>query len=678
MQYTPLKLSTRTSTSGVIGTMPVNGINRRDLPQLLDPSSASYIENYLLFGQGKMKKRGGSTLDSDTGSTDEQTLREDYRNNFEITAYGTTVKAYDRTTGVFTTIKSDFTANNGGFGGDRYGDYFFISNLRDGLWRISRTITYNQYQGAVNNYFTINAASGTIGGTILGVTSGATANVFASTGTTTILATVNTIVGTFIHSESITSGSLSGATVTNINPLTVGKIVTGATSGAKALILEHTDNGATGTLTLGEISGTFQNAEVLTDDNTSPGGGTTTSVLAFTITAVTAPKARYCKVINDRLLLYQLSTNAAAWAYSEKDDGSNPCFINFTSASGFTAPGGGYHRAGITANTAEMIGDDIIFIGFEKGWHAFSITQTEIGGVISKYDQKIQTSTSTGIQKAKMTEVGLIACGELGIKRLVSLGQVGIPYSEQWETLTEQLGEDFFDDADFTDADIDYDSDKGYIYITYAKDSPTNNFVLAIKAQPAGVEASVLTGATSFITGWSIKSFMRRGGTLYGTSAVNGKTFKLLDGETDEGSAIYTQYLQEINVGTLTDSFDLDEFYAGGSLTSASTLTISFDRYTRKGRFDERVRSGPWTKTNSYPSGNAGWAEAAYGSSGYGGTTVGGLVEDFTGANVKLRSNMRAFVRFESNDYSDHVISWFSVSATITTPIRRRPLILTK
>lgn len=667
----------QTSSVGVIGTMPVKGINKRDLPQFLDPSSAQYIENYLIFGQGKVKKRGGSSSDSNTGSASVQTVRKEYRNNLEITAYGTTVAAYDRSAGTFTNIKTDFTASNGGFDGERYGDYFYVTNLLDGLYRISRTITYDQYQNlAGTNVFTITNASGTIGATITGGTSLQTANVVSSSGTTTLTVVVSGLSGNFTHGEPITSGSLVNAALTNINPFTVGKTVTGATSGAKALILEHSDAGATGVITVGEISGTFQSGELLSDNNSNPGRGTSTSALGFTATSVSAaPKARYCKVIGNRLLLYQLATNAAGWAYSDADDGDNPPFGDWTVASGFNSPGAGYYRNGLTAHTADMIGN-IIFLGYEKGWTAFRIDPTEIDGVSSKIDTIIQTSSSTGIQKVEMTEVGLIACGQLGIKRLVSLGQPDTPYSEQWETLTEQLGEDFFDDADFTDADIDYDNDRGYIYITYAKDSPTNNFVLAIKAQPPGVEATVYDGAVSFITGWTVNKFLRIGSTLYGTSATDGKTYKLFTGETDEGSAIYCQYLQEINFGSLTDSFDLNDFYAAGNLTSASTITVTFDRYTRTQRYDERVRDYSWTKTNSYSSGNSGWGEAAYGSSGYGGSVTGGLVEDFTGANVKLRSNMRVLVRFEANDYSDHTLSWFSIVGTVTTPIRRRSLSL--
>jgi len=63
---------------------------------------------------------------------------------------------------------------------------------------------------------------------------------------------------------------------------TAGAILTGATSGATARIQKDVDGGTTGTLTLIDIVGAFQNNEVITDDNGTPGSadvnGTLTAV----------------------------------------------------------------------------------------------------------------------------------------------------------------------------------------------------------------------------------------------------------------------------------------------------------------------------------------------------------------------------------------------------------------
>ena len=55
---------------------------------------------------------------------------------------------------------------------------------------------------------------------------------------------------------------------------TAGKQLTGGTSEATATIMKDTDAGSTGTLTLSNVSGTFQDNETITDDNSSPGSAT--------------------------------------------------------------------------------------------------------------------------------------------------------------------------------------------------------------------------------------------------------------------------------------------------------------------------------------------------------------------------------------------------------------------
>ena len=53
-----------------------------------------------------------------------------------------------------------------------------------------------------------------------------------------------------------------------------GRQLTGGTSNATATIMKDTDAGATGTLVLSNVSGTFQDGETITDDNSTPGSAT--------------------------------------------------------------------------------------------------------------------------------------------------------------------------------------------------------------------------------------------------------------------------------------------------------------------------------------------------------------------------------------------------------------------
>lgn len=65
---------------------------------------------------------------------------------------------------------------------------------------------------------------------------------------------------------------------------TVGKLLTGATSGATAVILADSDSGAAGTLTLKILSGSFQDDEAITDDAT--GAAVANGTLSFTWTEI--------------------------------------------------------------------------------------------------------------------------------------------------------------------------------------------------------------------------------------------------------------------------------------------------------------------------------------------------------------------------------------------------------
>lgn len=654
------------------GVMPTAGTNLRDFSALLNTTWASWIENYWIHGSGRLVKRKGTVEDFDTGESTPIPLRQQYVDGYEIVAYGQKVRALKD--GVFTNIKTDFSASNAYFDGVRTGDYFFVTTLTDGLWRISRTITYSKaFDLSGSNTFLLTGGSGTlgIGDIITGTNSGETAVVVSVSGAlpSTYTVVVNTLSGAFDLGEPITGGSL-GASValSNYNPFTVGKELTGGTSGAEAIILQD----ASGTITLGSINGDFQNGEILTDDNGTYARGTATSTVEFSIAQETAaPKAKYIIYGEGRLLLYNLKENPAGWAYSNRDLGTNPPFTNFTVGSGYNDPGEGYYRNGETCNSADMIGN-IYFIALEKGWTAFSIDQTDLAGVSGKYDNILQES-DLGIKKVKMTDVGLIACGTFGVKRLVSLGQPNIPYSEQWETLTEQLGEDYFTDVDFSDSDIVYDDMRGYIYISCAKGGATKNLILAIKADIAGVESDVKTSATSFFTGLNPYKFLKKDREFYFTSSIDGIAYHLFSGENDDGVPIYCEYLQELNIST-TENFNLDMFKCEGELSPASSITVYFDVFDLNGRYQADRKNYTWEAQNDY-SGGGGWGPSPWGSSAWGATgTQTGLIYSKARMQTTIRNITRVQVRFTSSDTADHILALFSATASIVTDTRNNTL----
>lgn len=84
----------------------------------------------------------------------------------------------------------------------------------------------------------------------------------------------------YVESVLIPSGTLDYDAQTG--DFTVGDILTGGTSGAKAVIVRDSDDGTTGTLTLVVLSGTFQNDETITDESggSATANGTLTACLA--------------------------------------------------------------------------------------------------------------------------------------------------------------------------------------------------------------------------------------------------------------------------------------------------------------------------------------------------------------------------------------------------------------
>jgi hypothetical protein len=205
-----------------------------------------------------------------------------------------------------------------------------------------------------------------------------------------------------------------------------------------------------------------------------------------------------------------------------------------------------------------------------------------------------------------------------------------------------------------------------------AKSETQNNYVLAIRLDPIGQETEA-SGAISHIIGWNVGRFMNKSGILYGTSSLTDETMQLFDGDDDVGASIHTEYVQELNFGFPNQNINLEEFYCWGKLADTSDIRISFDCYDKTGYMTPYERSFQWVK--SYSSSGEGFGESAFGSAGFGSGTGSSIIgEDFTGARIRLRGNVRMALRFESEDYSQHSINVFSINATIVSSTRRRNL----
>lgn len=136
--YKPLDIKTRPATGYTSSMMPRKGMNRQDLAQMMDTEYALQITNYIPYRYGLEKRKGLQNIFERAGAN-AITLLEEFTDNVWIVGYSTKIEAYNTSTSTWTTIKSDFSANDG-FDGERYGEYFFVCNGVEKIWRIDNAL----------------------------------------------------------------------------------------------------------------------------------------------------------------------------------------------------------------------------------------------------------------------------------------------------------------------------------------------------------------------------------------------------------------------------------------------------------------------------------------------------------------------------------------------------------
>ncbi len=448
---------------------------------------------------------------------------------------------------------------------------------------------------------------------------------------------------------------------------TVGLIVTGGTSGATGVILTDVDGGATGTLTLGNIVGQFVDNEVLTD--TSTGAALVNGTLNFVYTSISAaPIATTITAIGPRLFAGNIQANPYAVQYSELDNGTtNPPFSTWSVAS--TATSGGlvsYRNAG-TVRSIQALGNNIVVFADDGKW-AFAINILDVGGTISKSDDfVIWRQDFGGARGAITTSAGLFYTNEAGLWQVISIGQPNIPFSDQENLASINLGTTYFDDIDLASTSMVYVKKINTLLITCAKSSETNNLVLAY---------NTVQKAFTKITGWNMSRFTNTQDAVYGISSTTAKVYNIFDGYSDDGADIWTEFYTELKTGELETRQMLLGEYIKGFLSESTELTISFDIYDAQGRFIPDKLSLNWTATAEGVS--DGWGEAAWGESGYGGAgDLSSTVESFSGARAYIRNFQRLRVKVSGHDQLPHALTWLKLYVKKQIPIRRRNLTLT-
>lgn len=723
----PLRASgiSKANTTSLLAS---SGVNTRDLPQLLNYKSAQIIGNYTIEGDGSIKKRDGSETDYDGASATIPTLRKPLFDGYDLIAYSTNLIARKRSDGTLTTIKNNFTSGTVS-DGCKYGDYGFVTSKSDGLWRITQTLTYAETTqntaGAPYTVVLLKYVSGqsyNVGGTLASsftstsgitgtVASGSSAqdtnayyyNPVRTQSTTYIYASISSASGQLVNGENISftyGGSPAVATIIQINPFRPGQQITGTTSGAKAIVLEDSrvgitpGTGTTGTLTLGVISGTFQNGEAITatsfSQNSPPLSETnfnskalTTSAVTFTATLVSeAPKAGIVSVAGNRLHLGDLTEDQYSVHYSASDNGINPVFstaeFNYSWTITTTQTGAGrisFRQGGqvksVTAagSTPEGGASPVIVVHQSNGWFAFVI-KVEVSSSGTSYIKKDETLNYRldfgGERGALNTPLGLVYANEGGVFALASIGQSSIPYSEQIVNLTKNMSDSDIEDVDFADCDFVYDAKRNYVYCTVKKGGATyHNYIIAINCD---------NQALSHFTNLHIKRFSVVDNVIYGLASDSLKGYVLFTGSSDDGEDIPTEYKQELTVGGLFDRTSLAEFYIQGLLSEDSTIRIAFDVYSITGILTENKRIFEWTPQYSLST-SGGYGEEAYGQSVYGGDEDSAAqIQCFDGRKININNCQRVIVDITASDSLPHTLNWFSILSRNKGNIRRRTL----
>lgn len=364
-----------------------------------------------------------------------------------------------------------------------------------------------------------------------------------------------------------------------------------------------------------------------------------------------------------------LASDTTQIIYSAADDGTNPPFDDWTIGTDPADAGQvGYRNAGQVYQVL-FLGNIVIALA-EFGKWGFTIDITELGGTPQKLDQTIFSNQDLGGFSGLITEKGLFYVNEAAIMLLVSVGQDNIPYSKQEFNQSYVLGADQFDDISFLGASLAYDDKNERLFISCrSSGSSVNNRVIVYNTQ---------TKAYSEFTNWNISFFYTDfDGIMYGCSSVKNVVYKCLDGYTDDGLAIGTEYYQELTgIGDYNTAKDLLKFMVQADIPQGLELRFSFDIWNYYNVFQENVKSFYMGLTNP-PEQADGYGEISYGGGGYGGNPSfsGADQGDYDTSTLFIRNFQRIFVRVTASGQQGHTMNMFMADIYEKRPIRIRNIV---
>ncbi len=436
----------------------------------------------------------------------------------------------------------------------------------------------------------------------------------------------------------------------------VGLTITGGTSGATAVIIADSDSGATGTLTVDNITGIFVTGETITDSAT--GSADANGALVFTNTAViaAAPKCEALGVYNKKLIAINTDTDESDVQASEDNDTSN-WTDSATAGQPFSFIWAFAGAAKSAANIqfkktgSESFGAAFV-VFYADGYAAFDINILDVGGTQQQDIPTIFEHLNDGGERGAISvENGVIFGNENGLFFLK-------PDGTRFDIL-ESMDETRIYDFTMTDMDIAYWKKENLVFCTFRETGTgSNNLIIWIDTKTLGSKKGISWGE---VKGVNIARFFVDGDKVFGLSANKIKTLELFARNyfSFEDNVIYTIYEQPFNFGALEKLKDWVETYVGGFLHPKSVLTIEIIATDATGS-EITSFSFPYSG-NAVAGTTSSWGVAKWGGSGYAFTPSSATItwkEIFD--DQKAYGHKFYKVRVTSSDIYPHALTYLS------------------
>jgi len=448
---------------------------------------------------------------------------------------------------------------------------------------------------------------------------------------------------------------------------TVGKILTGGDSEAKALILADADSGTTGTLTLKIIAGSFQDDEAITDSATGVAVVNGTLAVSWTeITGADVPKAKRISLSNsNRLIVGNTDEKGSQTHTSRVAQGTIPFSANddwVTTGSdpddSFTTE---FDNAG-TVNGFGKLGKQTIVI-LDNGKMGFRIGQIDVSGTGLVLDTPIDFDNVDfgGSRAIRTTSRGIFYVNEAGIFSMLSGGERHTPFTAVDAKLSEQFGENFTKNFDLTDADLEVDDLRDLLLVSVRDDASFNNVVLVYHLKKD-------------LRGWAIwdknvARFLKLNDEIWVADSTE-TSFHKLDFElgADNNKEIPTELTIEPVVGSPHEVSIATEIAIAGEIGSGTDIEITVDKYDREWNLFRRIKLNG-SGDNSYHFTKSGVAAKIPGVGdamrevGLGGRGIGeSLTMPAYGQRaIAISDFLRIRIRAESFDLYPHEINLFTI-----------------